>query len=60
MNDNLTLSLSIEKMNVIMAALGRMPFEQVFQLIGEINGQLQPQVDKAPSTPVAPAVPSAN
>ena len=44
MNTDLTLTLNMEKMNVVMAALGRMPFEQVFQLITEINQQLQPQI----------------
>ena len=47
MNNELTLKLSLEKMNTVMAALGRMPFEQVFQLVGEINQQLQPQVESA-------------
>jgi hypothetical protein len=42
----------MEKMNVVMAALGKMPFEQVFQLITEINQQLQPQIptQAAPKT----------
>ena len=44
MNTDLTVTLSLEKMNVVMAALGKLPFENVFQLINEINQQLQPQV----------------
>ena len=44
MNTDLTITLSLEKMNVVMASLGRMPFEQVFQLVNELNQQLQPQL----------------
>ena len=44
MNTDLTITLSLEKMNVVMAALGRMPFDQVFQLVNELNQQLQPQL----------------
>lgn len=51
MNNELTLKLNMEKMNVVMAALGRMPFEQVFQLITEINQQLQPQIQQNPTAP---------
>ena len=47
MNDNLTITLNMEKMNVVMASLGRMPFDQVFQLVNEINQQLQPQLQAA-------------
>ena len=44
MNTDLTITLSLEKMNVVMASLGKMPFEQVFQLVNELNQQLQPQL----------------
>ena len=53
MNDNLTITLNMEKMNVVMASLGRMPFDQVFQLVNEINQQLQPQLQAAQAAQAA-------
>lgn len=50
MNTDLTITLSLEKMNVVMAALGRMPFDQVFQLVNELNQQLQPQLQPLQAT----------
>jgi hypothetical protein len=50
MNADLTITLSLEKMNVVMAALGRMPFDQVFQLVNELNQQLQPQLQPLQAT----------
>ncbi|RMG19602.1 MAG: hypothetical protein D6730_21250 [Bacteroidetes bacterium] len=42
---NLTLTLSIEEINLVLDALGQQPFNKVFQLIGKIqqqaSGQLQ-------------------
>ena len=40
-----TLSLSSEQINVIFAALGKLPFESVFSLINELNAQLGPQAN---------------
>lgn len=44
--DKVTLNLSIENLNIVMAALARMPYEAVFSLIedlkNQINAQLQP------------------
>lgn len=40
-----TLSLSPEQINVIFAALGKLPFESVFSLINELNAQLGPQAN---------------
>lgn len=37
------LSLSADQINVIFAALGKLPFESVFGLINELNAQLGPQ-----------------
>lgn len=44
----INLKLSIEKMNVIMMALSKMPYEMVFGLIQEIDEQARPQVNNAP------------
>jgi hypothetical protein len=40
------LELSIEKVNQILAALGKQPFETVFQLINEISTTAQNQLSK--------------
>lgn len=48
-----TLSLSVEQINVIFAALGKLPFESVFGLINELNAQLAPQANNVESTPVS-------
>lgn len=42
--DKLHLELSVEQMNVIFAALGKAPYESVFQLVEELNKQLVPQL----------------
>lgn len=38
------LALTPDQINVIFAALGKMPFETVFNLINELNDQLKSQV----------------
>jgi hypothetical protein len=35
---------TLEELNVVMAALGRMPYEQVFQLVEKIREQAAPQL----------------
>ena len=46
------LDLTLEQINVIMAALGNAPFVQVEGLINEIRKQVQPQLaaQEAPPT----------
>ena len=43
----LTITLSIEKLNTVLTALAKQPFEQVVELINEIQKQAAPQL-KAP------------
>jgi hypothetical protein len=38
------LDLTIAEVNIIMQALGNMPYAQVFELIQKIREQAQPQV----------------
>lgn len=47
----MTLDLSLEQINVIMSALGNMPFVQVEGVVNEIRRQVQPQLapKEAPS-----------
>jgi len=35
---------TLEELNVVMAALGRMPYESVFQLVEKIREQAAPQL----------------
>ena len=37
---------TIEELNIIMAALGRMPYEQVFQLVENVRNQAAPQIQQ--------------
>lgn len=47
--DKLTLSLSIEQINGVLAALAKLPFEAVADLISDIRQQAQSQIEqKAP------------
>lgn len=41
------LKLSLNELNAVLAALGRMPYEQVASLIANVQQQAQPQVEKA-------------
>jgi hypothetical protein len=42
-----TLELTLEEINVIMAMLGRQPYEQVEGMIAKIRAQALPQLPKA-------------
>lgn len=43
------LKLSLNELNAVLAALGRMPYEQVAGLINNVQQQAQPQVEKVQS-----------
>lgn len=43
----MTLELTLEEINAIMAMLGRQPYEQVEGLIAKIRAQAIPQLPKA-------------
>jgi hypothetical protein len=45
--NNLKLELSIDDTNLILEALGNLPFARVFQLIGRIQEQARAQVEAA-------------
>lgn len=42
--NKLKFEFTIEEVNIIMAALVKMPFEQVAQLVGNVQQQAQPQL----------------
>jgi hypothetical protein len=48
MNKDLNLTLNLEQVNIILAALGKMPFETVFALISDLRNQIGPQLNPAP------------
>ncbi|MEM7374081.1 MAG: hypothetical protein AAF587_36145 [Bacteroidota bacterium] len=48
----LNLSLSLEDTNKILAALGNMPYSQVYELIQQIQQQAQAQVKESTKQPV--------
>lgn len=43
------LELSVEQINLVLAALGNAPYAQVANLIAEIQKQAQSQIEPAPS-----------
>lgn len=45
--NNLRLELSIDDTNLILEALGNLPFARVFQLIGRVQEQARAQVEAA-------------
>jgi hypothetical protein len=42
----MNFEFNIDELNVIMAALGRMPYEQVFQLVENVRNQAAPQIQQ--------------
>lgn len=47
-NKLITLSLPLDAVNLIMASLGKMPFEVVSPLVDEIRRQVAPQLQLPP------------
>lgn len=43
-NTTLQLQLQVEDVNMIFKALGRLPFQEVYELIGKINSQVNAQL----------------
>ncbi|OJJ20901.1 hypothetical protein BKI52_09990 [marine bacterium AO1-C] len=42
---NITLNITLEEANLLLEALGEMPFKRVFGLVGKIQNQAAPQVN---------------
>lgn len=49
MNKKISLELDINDLNVIMAGLGKLPYETSFQVIDTIRGQVAPQLQEQES-----------
>ncbi len=45
------LTLSLEEANLILQALGEMPFKQVFTLINKIQGEASQQLEGGQASP---------
>jgi hypothetical protein len=48
----LTFTLTLEEANTIVKALGKLPFEEVNNLIGKLNTQATPQLKPTETEPV--------
>jgi hypothetical protein len=46
MQNTITLSLDINQLNLVMASLGKMPFESVFDLVENVRKQVGPQIQQ--------------
>lgn len=53
--DKLVLNLTVDQINVVLAALAKLPFESVVDTIVDIRQQAQGQLDQAPPAPPADA-----
>jgi hypothetical protein len=42
--EKMKFEFTLDQLNIIMSALGRMPYENVFALIAEVQRQVQPQL----------------
>ncbi len=49
----INLHLSVDQTNLILEALGQLPFVKVYELIGSIQGQAKAQLEEEPGEPAA-------
>lgn len=42
--DRITLELSMDDLNIILKALGNLPFNEVYEIIGQIHAQANQQL----------------
>lgn len=49
----INLTVTVDQTNLILEALGQLPFVKVYELIGSIQGQAKAQLSEAPSEPAA-------
>jgi hypothetical protein len=52
--NKMKFEFTIDEVNTIMAALGRMPYESVFQLVDNIRQQAAPQIPQNTAGPTTP------
>jgi hypothetical protein len=46
MNNKLHLELDLNELNLVMGGLGKLPYEQSFQLVDKIRQQVAPQIQE--------------
>lgn len=51
----LKFELTLEEANIILASLGKMPYESVVGLVGKLQKQAAPQLAEQNQAPAAPA-----
>lgn len=44
------LELSLQEINIILSGLGRLPYENVFELVEKIKSQAIPQLNQQPQS----------
>jgi len=47
--NEITIKLSLDNVNKILAALGQMPYQSVFELVEDIRTQVVPQIQQQPA-----------
>ena len=47
-NQKVSVTLTVAEWNVVMASLGKMPFEQVVSVVNQIKEQAEPQLAPPP------------
>lgn len=52
--NKLKFEFTVEEVNIIMAALVKMPFETVAQLVGNVQQQVQPQLQQQKDSQTVP------
>ena len=50
MEQKIKFDLTIDEANLVLASLAKMPFEQVFNLIGKLKQQADEQMNNTPRT----------
>lgn len=49
MNQEIVLKLTVAEVNTVLAALSKLPFEQVYTVIEKVKAQGQAQIDQEPA-----------
>lgn len=57
MNDSIHLKLTIPELNLMLEALGGMPYYKVYELIGKLQNQAQEQLNGSTGKPASIAEP---
>jgi len=50
--NEITIKLSLDNVNKILAALGQLPYQSVFELVEDVRTQVVPQIQQPPAEPV--------